>query len=84
MRRAAASVPANIAEGNARCSRPAYVNHLNIALGSIAELRTLIELSSRLQFLSTTEVDALSAEVDDVARLLFGLRRSLQRPQSPA
>lgn len=77
MRRAAISVPANIAEGNSRCSRPAYLNHVNIALGSVGELRTLVEISSRLGYLAPEPRLDISTRIDDVARLLYGLHKAL-------
>jgi four helix bundle protein len=49
MRRAAISIPANIAEGNRRKRRGAYCNHVLIALGSQAELETQIEVALRQQ-----------------------------------
>ncbi len=52
IRRAAVSIPSNIAEGHSRRTRQAYLNHLSIALGSQSEVETQVELARRLQFLS--------------------------------
>jgi four helix bundle protein len=78
IRRAAVSIPSNLAEGHNRRSRHSFANHVSIALGSQAELETQIELAVRLQFASqdaATPVQALAAEV---GRLLHGLVRSLE------
>ena len=78
IRRAAVSIPSNLAEGHNRRSRQAFANHVSIALGSQAELETQIELAVRLQFASqdsATPVQALAAEV---GRLLHGLVRPLE------
>src|SRR5262245_44142364 len=50
LRRAAASVPANIAEGHARATTKDYLRHVSIAIGSLAETATFIELAGRLSF----------------------------------
>jgi four helix bundle protein len=75
MRRAAVSVPSNIAEGQARAGR-ASVNHLSIALGSFAELDTQLEVAVRLAYLARTQAAELQKLIDSGRRLLHGLRRS--------
>ena len=51
-RRAAVSIPSNIAEGHGRKSTQAYINHLSIAFGSLMELETLLKISGELDYLS--------------------------------
>ncbi len=75
IRRAAVSIPANVAEGYCRRSTRAYANHVAIALGSHGELETLLELSTRLGFLGSIELVPLCAQV---GKLLSGLHRSLE------
>ena len=55
MRRAVVSIPSNIAEGNSRNTTKEYVQFLNIALGSKAELETQIEICKRLGYFTNTE-----------------------------
>ena len=76
MRRAAVSVPSNIAEGNARHTLKDYIHFLSLARGSLAELETQITIARELNMLNDPHplVDLLS-ETD---RLLQGLIRSLQ------
>jgi len=81
LRRAALSVPSNIAEGKGIGGR-GYIRHLRIALGSEAELQTQIELAVRLNFLSTTDADALRAQVSEVGRMMLSLLRSLLRHET--
>ena len=76
MRRAAVSIPSNIAEGNARQTRADYLRFLGIARGSLAELETQITIATELNLLSATApLMELLVETD---RLLQGLIRSLQ------
>jgi four helix bundle protein len=86
MRRAAVSVPANIAEGRCRQTTGAFMNHVGIALGAIGELETCIELSARLGYLKPSDAVRLGASVGAVGRLLSALHRSLdaRRQDHPA
>ena len=79
IRRAAVSIPSNIAEGHARRSLPAYLNHLSIALGSQAELETQIELSVSLKLLPETSAESILAKVGQVGRMLHALIRALEK-----
>ena len=76
MRRAAVSVPSNIAEGAARNSTRELVQYLGIASGSLAELETELELAERLG-LGRTDRDCVQ-QVSRVGKLLVGLRNSLR------
>ncbi len=77
MRRAAVSIPSNIAEGYARQSLPDYLKHLRIARGSLAELMTQTELAAALGMMEIPE--ALSEALLEEDRILQGLIRALQR-----
>lgn len=79
VRRAAASIPANIAEGRARGATKNFLNFLAIANGSLAELDTHLELAVRLQFVSRESKQSLQLRMDEVGRMLSGLRQSLRR-----
>ena len=77
MRRAAVSVPSNIAEGHGRQSRPDYIRFLKTARGSLMELQTQSTLAIELGFLKGTDaLGELSAETD---RVLQGLIRGLEK-----
>ena len=76
LRRAAVSIPSNIAEGH-RKSRPSFVNHLRLAAGSHAEVETQVELALRLGFVSQESAAKVFAQAEDVGRLIHGLLRSL-------
>jgi four helix bundle protein len=78
IRRAAVSIPANIAEGRCRHTTRAFANHVSIALGSVGELETCIEIAARLKFLSPPDAERLTASAGSVGRLLTALHRSLQ------
>ena len=76
MRRAAVSVPANIAEGAPRSGTKELVRFLSIAEASLSELDTHVEISRRLGYLKN---DELQGEIDAVAALLMGLSASVKR-----
>lgn len=76
MRRAAVSIPSNIAEGHGRQSLPDYVRFLKMARGSLMELQTQLILAEDLGFLQVRpDLTDLLAETD---RVLQGLIRSLE------
>ncbi|MDX1963129.1 MAG: four helix bundle protein [Pirellulales bacterium] len=79
IRRAAISIPSNIAEGNARASSKDYLNFLAIAQGSLAELETQLELAKRLQYSQPWLIDDLCELLTEVDKMLAALRNSLQR-----
>ncbi len=77
-RRAAVSVPANIAEGHRRSSTRDYLRFLSIAAGSLAELETLLELASRLYSIRSTSQGELAGLLDEVGKMLRGLQHKLE------
>ena len=79
MRRAAVSIPANIAEGFAKRSRPDKARYMNVAEGSLEETRYYLVLARDLGYGSTDELIAL---LDEVSRLLNSYARSLLAPGS--
>ena len=81
LQRAAVSVPANIAEGHGRKSTGAYLNHLSIANGSLMEVETLVQVASRLGYMTQDQSKDVLQRSDEIGKMLSGLHRSLN-PQS--
>ena len=77
IRRAAVSIPSNVAEGYCRRKTKIYAHHVSIALGSHGELETCFELARRLGFLPR-QSDAIDDGLELVGKLLSGLYRSLE------
>ena len=78
LRRSAASVAANIAEGAARHSTKEYLQFLGIASGSLAEAQTYLVLAHRLEMAREDQLKAVVAQANEVGRMLSGLKRSLR------
>jgi four helix bundle protein len=79
VRRAAASVASNIAEGQGRASSNELLHFLSIARGSLCEAQTQIMLAERLEYIDGTTCRAIVAQADEVGRLIRGLSRSIGR-----
>jgi four helix bundle protein len=79
IRRAASSVPANIAEGYGRESTGSYAHFLRTAQGSLKELETHLLLATRVGLVSEAKSEPLIQQSDVVGRMLRGLIRSIER-----
>jgi four helix bundle protein len=78
IRRAAVSIPSNIAEGHNGRTRAEFLRHLRIATGSQAELETQVELANRFGLLSPQDAAAIQMQTARAGQLLFGLIRALR------
>src|SRR5262245_6194131 len=72
IRRAAASIPANVAEGQGRQHTKEFLNHLSIARGSLMELETHLILSHRVGRIEAEPLEALLGQSDRISRMLAG------------
>jgi four helix bundle protein len=76
--RAAASVPANIAEGHARATRKDFANFVAIAKGSLMETETFLMLAVRLSYLSQSEASSAFSLITEISKMLTALRNRLK------
>ena len=83
MRRAAVSVPSNIAEGKGQRTNKGFAQFLFHARGSLLELETQIEIAQALQYIGSEQAQRLRAEATGVGRSLSGLINSLSNPIDP-
>jgi four helix bundle protein len=78
--RAAASVPANLAEGYQRSTRKDFANFVSIARGSLAETETFLLLATRARLLTEDAAAPALAQADELSRMLTRLRQRLAAP----
>jgi len=77
LRRAAVSVPSNVAEGAAGRSATQFRNYLSVAIGSLNELATQLEIVWRIGYVDRKVVAKVEASVDECLAVTYGLRKSL-------
>ena len=86
VRRAAVSIPANIAEGHGRSSLREYLHHLSIAHGSLMEVETHLQIAHRLHYLEEKQIQTALTMATETGKMLNGLMTSLKakmtRPRS--
>jgi four helix bundle protein len=83
LRRAAVSIPSNIAEGQGRRSTREFLSFLSIAYGSLMEVETQVCIATRLSYITEAECEAVMTITAEVGRLLNGLSRSLREKGQP-
>ena len=79
IRRAAISIPSNIAEGSGRNTKKDFTQFVHIALGSVAELETQIEIAQRLKFFELKLYQDLEGKIIEIKKMLVALRTSLMK-----
>jgi four helix bundle protein len=79
VRRAAVSIPSNIAEGHTREHIKEYLHHLSMAQASLAELETQIEIAVRLKYILPNQLNELLNDVNSLGKQMYSLRNALMR-----
>ena len=78
LRKAAVSIPSNIAEGNSRRSNADYLQFLKISRGSCSEIETQLLISKNLKFIEKIEYDNLNEKITEIVRMINGLINSIK------
>ena len=79
LRRAAVSIPSNIAEGQAHYTNREFVRFLRLARGSLAEIETQLLIAQDRGYVSKTATDVLIGQTDELGRVLSGLINSISK-----
>ena len=79
IRRAAVSIPANVAEGAARDSQKEFTYFLSNAQGSASELETELLIAKKLGYLAENSYGAMRAELNSIGRMIVGLSQSIKK-----
>jgi four helix bundle protein len=78
MRRAAVSVPSNIAEGAARQTKKEFMNFLHISQGSLSELDTQVIIANRLNYVTDQSYQKTCEKIETISKMITGLIKSLK------
>ena len=81
MRRAAVSIPSNIAEGAGRKHNKEFIQFLHIAMGSSSELETQIFISKNLNYISEEQMNTILEKLYDIRKMLSGLLKAVSSKQ---
>jgi four helix bundle protein len=81
LRRAAVSIPSNIAEGQSRQSTKEFVHFLHIALGSLSELDTQVVIAQELGYLPESEASPVLDAIAEMRKMIYGLIQQLPKAQ---
>src|ERR1700734_1268566 len=82
MRRAAVSIPSNIAEGSARGTKKDFEQFVSVARGSNCELQTQLLIAARLGFAQQQQVDEIQLALNEIGQMLSGFSKYLSDPRS--
>jgi len=83
MRRAAVSIPSNIAEGQGRDSDKEYIRFLSVSRGSLWELLTQIEICERLNYLSVAQTEPAKSLITEISKMLNALSKAITPISKP-
>lgn len=79
MRRAAVSIPSNIAEGSQRTTHKDFAHFISISKGSLAELRTQMRIAEGLEYISKEKTSEILLHTEDINKMLYSFLQTLKR-----